>query len=146
MYVVGRAGDERRQGHSARNNGQSLSAGGPSLHESAGASKDARPSAENIGYHRSLPVITHTYSLCRLSKRRPSSRPSGPQGCSICQKFSVRVNEGRKMEAELKGGKLKKNTSQCPSKLQQPKEGDRRKEVKCEFFIRSSTCDLLKKV
>lgn len=45
LCVVGRAGDEHRQGHSARNNGQSLSAGGPNIHESVGASKDARPSA-----------------------------------------------------------------------------------------------------
>lgn len=45
LCVVGRAGDEHRQGHLARNNGQSLSAGGPNIHESVGASKDARPSA-----------------------------------------------------------------------------------------------------
>lgn len=57
--LVRQTGDEQRQGCSSRNNGWSLSAARPDIHEPAGSWEDGRPSAENTGDHRSLPVITH---------------------------------------------------------------------------------------
>lgn len=95
------------QGRSARNNGRSLSAGSPDIHESVGASKDVRPSAEN--HHCSLSVIT--FSLRRLNKHRPSSCPSVPQGCSTCPKLSC-AKEWRKMDWELRSQRrTKKETT-----------------------------------
>lgn len=86
LYVVGRAGNERWQGRLPRNNSQSLSAAGPDIHESVGASKDTRPIISTSLWS---PTHIHTHPLCRTSKHCPSSCPSVPMSCSICQNVCV---------------------------------------------------------
>lgn len=139
-------------------NSQSLSAAGPDIHESVGASKDTGPSAENTGYHHSLPVITHTFSLRRMSK----TSPLVSSFCSPELQHLPKVlceSEERTMEAEAlqswKKKKRKKQKSQqlfitpvpqsCSALTKVSEKEAERKKVECDSMIKSSICNLWEK-